>query len=57
MSLVQGYTNDKFLSSTEILVDGSSLWTEVEPLPTALYGLSGVSLQNRIIMTGKGNIF
>ena len=51
-----GLINTSLTSSTEILIDGASLWTKVGSLPTALYGVSGVSLKNKIIMTGKNNI-
>ena len=42
-----------YLSSTEILTHGDSKWTDVGPLPFALFGLKGVSLNNNIIMTGN----
>jgi len=41
------------LTSTEILVSGAESWTEVAgQLPKPLMGLSGVSLNNKIFMTG-----
>lgn len=48
------YTNLNYLfSSTEILTEGSSGWIEGGPLPSGMWGLKGVSLNNRIIMTGN----
>ena len=48
-----GYVNLNYLfSSTEILTEGSSRWIEVGSLPSGMWGLRGVSLDNRIIMTG-----
>ena len=41
------------LTSTEIFTKGSSSWTDVGPLPYAVFGLKGVSLENKIFMTGK----
>ena len=41
------------MASTEILTHGDSKWTDVGPLPLALYGLRGVSINNKIIMTGN----
>ena len=40
------------LSSTEILVDGASFWTNVGKLPVAMELLRGVSWNNNIFMTG-----
>merc|ERR1712126_91222 len=39
-------------SSTETLVDGASAWTSSGHLPVAMQGLRGVSLNNKILMTG-----
>jgi len=39
--------------STEILTEGASSWTQVGSLPASMYGMSAVSLQNSIILTGK----
>ena len=41
------------MSSTEILTEGSQIWKIVGPLPVAVFGLRGVSINNRIIMTGN----
>ena len=41
------------LSSTEVLKDGDSSWTTVGNLPKAVFGIHGVSFNNRIIMTGE----
>ena len=37
--------------STEILVSGYTLWTEIEPLPSTLDSVQAVSLDNQIICT------
>jgi len=49
-----GYTGKhEFTVSTEILVSGSSSWTQVGDLPTVpIVGLRGASINNKIIMTG-----
>ena len=41
------------LDATEILTEGDSEWQLTGNLPIGLLGLRGVSLQNRIFMTGK----
>ena len=51
--LVTGGYNDGKLSSTEVLKDGDLSWTTVGNLPKAVWGIRGVSLNNRIIMTGE----
>ena len=48
-----GWDNPNYLSSTEILTEGSQSWRIVGPLPNAVSGLRGVSINNRIIMTGN----
>ena len=49
-----GYTSGYLdLDTTEILVEGDSSWTTVGNLPKAVDGIHGVSLNNRIIMTGE----
>ena len=53
-----GYTGSTFLASTEILISGSDAWTHVGDLPTGpIFALRGVSLNNKIIMTGKCVIY
>ena len=42
-----------YLHSTEILVEGDSSWTTVGNLPKAVSAICGVSVNNRIIMTGE----
>ena len=42
------------LSSTEILVTLAGVWRTVGPLPTAVGGLSGATLDNRVFMLGEG---
>ena len=39
--------------ATEILTEGDSEWQLSGNLPMGLHGLRGVSLKNRIFMTGK----
>ena len=48
-----GIWNVEYFSSIEILKDGDSTWTTVGNLPKAVYGIRGVSFNNRIIMTGE----
>ena len=48
-----GYSNGEFLSSTEILKDGDSLWFTVGNLPEAVSRILGVSIDNKILMTGE----
>ena len=40
------------LRSTEILTEGEGSWNDVGNLPTAVYGIKGVSLLNKVFMTG-----
>ena len=47
-----GYDGSSRLSSTEMFTEGQLGWTDVGPLPFAATLLRGVSLNNRIIMTG-----
>ena len=54
MSLVTGgYSNDEFISSTELLEDGSSEWVEASPLPLPRGGLRGVNIGNKLFVTGQ----
>ena len=49
--LVAGGSNDyHLLDSTEVFRDGE--WTVVAPLPLALEGVRGVTLDNTVFMTG-----
>ena len=48
-----GIWNVEYFSSIEILKDGDSSWTTVGNLPKALWAIRGVSVNNRIIMTGE----
>merc|ERR1711970_1493771 len=43
------------LSSTEMLVHGSAAWTPGTPLPQARQGIKGVTVDNRLYMTGGMN--
>ena len=51
-----GYDGSSRLSSTEMFTEGQLGWTDVGPLPFAATLLRGVSLNNRIIMTGDNFI-
>ena len=60
--LVTGGKSNGNLVSTEILVSGSPAWKEVGEIPLKTLDLAGVSVDNRIIMTGiieldKENIY
>ena len=52
MYLVAGGSLGGDPESTEILVSGSSSWSLVGNLPVGLFDLRGVSLNNKVIMTG-----
>ena len=41
------------LASTETLTLGETAWLEVGQLPSARYGLAGVSVNNAVLMTGE----
>ena len=45
---------NSLLSSTEILVTLAGVWRTVGPLPTAVRGLRGATLDNTVYMTGEG---
>ena len=55
MYLVTGGQKDGFdrLSSTEVLVDGTTAWMSAGELPVAMYSLRGVSLNNDVFVTGN----
>ena len=53
MYLVTGGYDHGYLSSTETLVDGAATWSTAGELPVAMLGLRGVSLNNKILMTGN----
>jgi len=50
--VVGGLHYDTHLSSTEKMTTGATAWTTINPLPRTLYGVSTVSLDNSIILTG-----
>ena len=52
MYLVTGGKYNINLVSTEILVSGAAAWKEVGELPLRTMDVAGVSIDNRIIMTG-----
>ena len=52
--LVTGGYGDEYLTSTEILTSGASVWTETGPLPSPRAYSRGVSINNRILITGTG---
>ena len=47
-----GSTNN-YLSSTEVLTMDSHAWSMATPLPRAVSGVRGVTLDGRLYMTGK----
>ena len=51
--IVTGGWNDGSLSSTEILLAGSSEWVEAGALPSARGRLSGVTIENQFYVLGK----
>ena len=51
--LVAGGYHDAYLSSTEVLTVDSPAWTMVTPLPRAVRGVGGISLDNTVYITGK----
>ena len=48
-----GGSNGQSLSSTEILTEGSLAWQEEQPLPVALQGIGGLTLDNKVFVTGR----
>ena len=40
------------MTSTEVFTPGSDTWTLATPLPQARSGLAGVTVDNRLYMTG-----
>ena len=48
-----GYGNIRLSSTTEILVTLAGVWRTVGSLPTAVTGLRGATIANRIYMTGE----
>ena len=42
-----------YLASTELLVEGDSVWQEAGELPTARYGARAVTVNSRVILTGE----
>ena len=51
--MVAGHDGSSWLSSTEILVEGSGLWTLASSLPRSMSGLRTVSVDNSILSFGK----
>ena len=41
------------LSSTELMVGNASAWVFAGELPSPRYGLHGVNIDNKILMTGN----
>merc|ERR1711915_120325 len=54
MGVAGGYNSD-YLKSTETLIIGSASWQTAGSLPNAVYGIRGVSISNKIILTGGYN--
>ena len=51
-----GEHNKKPLTSTEILLPNSP-WKEVDNIPSGGPGIKGISMDNRLFMTGKSLIY
>ena len=51
--IVAGGLNDNWLSSTEVLRAGATEWTTGGALPSARYGLKGVTILNQFYVTGE----
>ena len=47
-----GYDGHTYLSSTEIMVKGSNLWTEVGGLSYGARGMRAVSWENTVLVFG-----
>ena len=50
--LVTGGYYQSYLSSTELLTEGSSSWVAAGSLPSGREGLRGVTINNKIFVTG-----
>ena len=48
-----GYSGSRDLSSTEVLRAGATEWTTGGALPSARYGLKGVTILNQFYVTGE----
>ena len=48
-----GYDGGSALSSTEVLRAGATEWTTGGALPSARYGLKGVTILNQFYVTGE----
>ena len=48
--------NGSRLDSTEILIEDGKSWTVGAKLPSKRYGLRGMSLPDRVIMTGINHV-
>ena len=44
--------SDNTLSSTELMLEDSDVWSITSPLPRAVYGVRGVTLGNTLYMSG-----
>ena len=42
-----------YTDTTEVLTIGASAWVYTAPLPSARVGLSGASINNRVIISGE----
>ena len=53
--LVTGGLNDRTrpLASTELLTEGAKRWVSSTPLPSGRLGLTGGTLDNKIIIAGR----
>ena len=55
MFLVAGGNDDSWdaISSTELMLEDSDVWSITSPLPRAVYGVKGVTLGNTLYMSGR----
>ena len=51
--MVAGWDGSSTMSSTEILVSGSTSWATISPLPISVYELRTVNYKNTILAFGN----
>ena len=55
MLVTGGYDGSAPLSSTELMVGTASAWVFTGELPSPRWGLCGVNIENKVLMTGNNN--
>ena len=55
MLVTGGYDGSAPLSSTELMVGTASAWVFTGELPSPRWGLCGVKIENKVLMTGNNN--